>query len=450
MEDIDEVRTMVEIHSHPRPREVMTRIPSGAEEKEGASAYLREQISGNPVILAQIFRHLAPSDLKSAALVSRTWRSLVEQPRYWRWAETRITRADFGQKFRSRRLRNIGSVRTDLSEVQIRKLFLSLSDWRLSSLAVSYINLSSVPAELLSSAIVCLQQVELCLCRLSPEQVRAVFSKVAERDDLPLRSLSINFTDLTSVPGPVLARALVRLTSVNLWLCRLSSAQVSALFTAIQQSSSSELALTRLTLNPSGLSSLPPSLFSAAVLRLQEVNFSYSDLSSQQLSQLFSEVLAAKQLGLRALQLNSTNLSSLPASLLAGAAVRLERLDLYNSCLTGQQVEAVLQSVLAQPSSLPLTNINMGGNELSAVPAELLAMASLRLGELRLADSQLTGEQVSAVFRAFLASGQENSRTNRCLHIGEKEVAAVPPEVLSEAQQKLQHCHLTNSWCLTG
>ena len=114
----------------------------------------------------------------------------MEQPRYWRWAETRITRADFGQKFRSRRLRNIGSVRTDLSEVQIRKLFLSLSDWRLSSLAVSYINLASVPAELLSSAIVCLQQVELCLCRLSPEQVRAVFSKVAERDDLPLRSLS--------------------------------------------------------------------------------------------------------------------------------------------------------------------------------------------------------------------------------------------------------------------
>ena len=447
MEDIDEPRPMVEIHSHPKPRLVMPRQtsedPSPIEENDKASQYLREQISRNPVILAEIFRHLAPSDLKSAALVCRAWWSLVEQPRYWRWAETRLTRANFGKKFRSRRLRNIGSVRTDLSEVQMRKLLLSLGDWRLRRLAVSYINLSSVSPQLLCSALVKLETLELCLCRLTKDQVRAVFTSIADCEDLALSRLSINFSDLTSVPGPVLARAVVRLKSVNLWLCRLTTGQVTTLLTTILQTNN--LTLESLTLNPSDLSSVSARLLSAAVLRLQEVNMSYTDLSSDHLSQICSDILAAKHLRLRSLQLNSTNLSSIQPNLLASAMVRLERLDLYNSCLTGEQLEAVLQTVVLT-SPLSLATINIGGNEVSSVPADLLAEASLRLGEVRLADSQLTGDQVTAVFRAFLQS----QHSQRCLHVGEKEVAAVSREVLAQAEQALQHCHLTNSWCLNG
>ena len=454
MEDIDEPRPMVEILSHHKPRLEVPRQtsedPSPSEENVSASQYLRKQISLNPVILAQIFRHLAPSDLKSAALVCRSWWSLVEQPRYWSWAETRLTRADFAKKFRSRRLRNIGSVRTDLSEVQMRKLLLSLSDWRMRRLAVSYINLSSVSPQVLSSALVRLETLELCLCRLTKDQVRDVFTRVADSEDLALRSLSINFSDLTSVPGPVLARALVRLRSVNLWLCRLTTDQVTTVLTTILQTNN--LRLQSLTLNPSDLSSVSARLLSSAVLRLEEVNMSYTDLSSHHLSQICEDILAAKQLRLRSLQLNSTNLSSLEPNLLASAMVKLERLDLYNSCLTGEQLEAVLKTVVLT-SPLNLSTINIGGNEVSSVPADLLAEASLRLGEVRLADSRLTGEQVTAVFRAFLQSQQSASQSqpdSRCLHVGEKEVAAVSPEVLAQAEQALQHCHLTNSWCLNG
>ena len=451
MEELYEPRPMVEIHSHKPRLARLRKDPSRGEEEEtgGASQDLREQISRNPVILAQIFRHLAPSDLKSAALVSRTWWRLVEQARYWSWAETRLTRADFAQKFRSPRLRNIGSVRTDLSLAQMRKLLLSLPEWRLRRLAVSYINLSSVSPQLLSSALVKLERVELCLCRLSRDQVRAVFTRVAECEDLTLRSLSINFSDLTSVPGSILARAVVRLKTVNLWLCRLTTEQVTTLLTTVLHSP--HLTLQSLTLNPSDLSSVSAKLLSGAVLRLEEVNLSYTDLTTQHLSQICTDILSAKQLRLRSLQLNSTNLSSLQPNLLASAMVRLERLDLYNSCLTGEQLEAVLQTVVLT-SPLSLATINLGGNEVSSVPAELLAEASLRLGEVRLADTQLTAGQVTAVFRAFLQSRSEAEPESnlRCLHIGEKEVAAVSPEVLAQAEGKLQHCHLTNSWCLNG
>ena len=463
MENIDEPRPMVEIHCHPkhlvetrRKTSVDPSIPS--EETGGASLYLRGQISLNPVILSQIFRHLAPADLKSAALVCRTWRRLVERPAYWGWAETRLTRADFTKKFRSPRLRNIGAVRTDLSEAQMRKLLGSLPHWRLRRLALSYINLSSVSPDLLCSAIGKLDKLELCLSRLTGDQVRAVFTTVAECEDLSLRSLSINFNDLTSVPGPVLSRAIVRLKSVNLWLCRLTTEQVTSVFTTILKTP--DLRLETLTLNPSVISSVPAGLISAAVVRLEEVNFSYTDLSSLHLGQICQEILAAKHLRLRSLQLNSTNLSSLEPSLLARALVRLEKLDLYNSCLTEQQLEAVLEAVvLARPNSLSLTTINIGGNELSSVQAELLAAASLRLAEIRLADTQLTAGQVTEVFRAFLHSQtgpgereerEEDTRHHRCLHVGEKEVAVVCPEVLAQAEEKLQHCHLTNSWCLNG
>ena len=44
---------------------------------------MTEVMSSNHVILGTVFSHLSPRDIKTAALVSRTWRTVTETPRYW-------------------------------------------------------------------------------------------------------------------------------------------------------------------------------------------------------------------------------------------------------------------------------------------------------------------------------------------------------------------------------
>ena len=57
-----------------------------------------EVMSSNTVILETVFSHLSPRDIKTVALVSRTWRMVVETPRYWTWATVRINRDNFQER----------------------------------------------------------------------------------------------------------------------------------------------------------------------------------------------------------------------------------------------------------------------------------------------------------------------------------------------------------------
>ena len=106
------------------------------DESEGDSASLMpsliDQIFCNPVIQDLIFSYL-PSDpraVKAASLVSRTWNSLLDKPKYWTWATAQLRADTFSQIFDSRRFRNIGSVVTkgSLSGYQERTLIHGLGD----------------------------------------------------------------------------------------------------------------------------------------------------------------------------------------------------------------------------------------------------------------------------------------------------------------------------------
>ena len=50
------------------------------------------------------------ADIKTACLVSTTWRAVLELPKFWTWATARLTDLDFEEKFYSRRFRNLSHV----------------------------------------------------------------------------------------------------------------------------------------------------------------------------------------------------------------------------------------------------------------------------------------------------------------------------------------------------
>ena len=59
-------------------------------------------VLGTPDLLELIFTHLNPADVKHARLVSRLWSSVIERPKFWRWA--RISLAKRGQELLSCRI----------------------------------------------------------------------------------------------------------------------------------------------------------------------------------------------------------------------------------------------------------------------------------------------------------------------------------------------------------
>ena len=69
----------VDNFGHVSKKAMMKKIRKSEEE-------LFLEVLNNPDILEEIFSHLPPEDIKTVALVSKTWREVVEKPRYWTWA----------------------------------------------------------------------------------------------------------------------------------------------------------------------------------------------------------------------------------------------------------------------------------------------------------------------------------------------------------------------------
>ena len=77
------------------------RLADNQQERLGREnkMYMMELLPNNPVILERIFSHLDPSDIKTAALVCRTWNNVLESPKYWTWATASLGRRNFRQIF---------------------------------------------------------------------------------------------------------------------------------------------------------------------------------------------------------------------------------------------------------------------------------------------------------------------------------------------------------------
>ena len=206
---------------------------------------IKEKIFTNPVILETIFRHLQPSDIKSAALVNTNWRDLLAQPRFWTWATARLAKENFEEIFPSRRFCCISSARSYkdqlgdfISPDQARSLFTSIvgnRDLRLRTLTLSAMDLQSLSPETLTAAITRLERVNLEYALITDQQREALFTSIWKSGDLRVIQLDLSFMDLRSVSPLVLAGALTRLEEVSLDFCLLTYHQASEITRAITQ-----------------------------------------------------------------------------------------------------------------------------------------------------------------------------------------------------------------------
>ena len=189
----------------------------------------------NTVILETVFSHLSPRDIKTAALVSRTWRRVTETPRYWTKMRLNVHKENISKVLTSRIIKLVSGIKFEslgLNEKTVRILehFLSaVVAGELSQLKIIMMagcDLSSVDSELLSQSVVGLEECHLCHSELSTNMVRAILTNIVETEDLKIKRLSMFSHHLHATPADIIMKAAVKLEETNIYKCFSSPKEV--------------------------------------------------------------------------------------------------------------------------------------------------------------------------------------------------------------------------------
>ena len=335
------------------------------------------KVWSNPMLMEEILRHLDPRDIKTVALVCRSWRHAVERPRFWAWATVYLDNnffmesEDFG-----RRLKNISRARINLP-------------------------ITSVTEKILSKVIVKMSEVFLFdkddIMRNSEmndeEQylghLEEIFTFIGQSDKLVLRKLNLEYLDqIQTVSKATLCQALCRIESVDLLETSLSPLQARELFISIAENP--EIKLRKLCGWQNGVTGfdeerivrcISPETFARAAIRLEEVNVSYK-ASEDQLDRLFTEIATSIKCRLRKIDLVSTDLTKISPNIFSTAIIRLEEVYLGDADLTRKQVKAVFTAIV-EAKDLRLKTFHFSADPtsyvMSRVKPKVLSEASKRV-----------------------------------------------------------------------
>ena len=122
---------------------------------------------------------------------------------------------------------------------------------------------------------------------LTVEQISAILEAICDGSSLKILDLSGNYEDMFAVEPDLMARAVIRLESVN--VSYLSVEQISAILRAVYDESVLNLKILDLSQNYY-MSFQEPRLLARAVIRLETVNLSLTELTREQISAILTAV----------------------------------------------------------------------------------------------------------------------------------------------------------------
>ena len=214
----------------------------------------------------------------------RVWKSVIEKPKWWRWARLRITRENLSGVLDCQLARIVPEIKIndDLSHHnRIRLVGEVLKNLKtgdlpgLEKLRFRPTDLSSLSASLLT-AVVGLKECVLMDCQLTSEQLTAIFMAIMEAGDLKLRHLDVYGNSLAAVSVDTLAMAAARLDTLIAGETELGSERVETILRSILAMEDLRLKkLTIFTLHRTILPQICPAILSAAEVKLS------TDLTAQ-------------------------------------------------------------------------------------------------------------------------------------------------------------------------
>jgi len=197
---------------------------------------------------------------------------------------------------------------TNLSPEQMNCIvtaILKSDKMKLKRIDLDHQNFSLVSADILSKALIKLEYVDLYdNTILPPEHLDSIFKAITQSEALGLKELYLGGVNLSSVPPNIISQALVKLEDVGLFETELTPRQVNSIFRAIYECPTK--ILKSLDLRSNNISSVPPFLLSVVVANLEEVGLNKTRLTTPQLQAILWEIVRIRQPVLRSLDIFGT------------------------------------------------------------------------------------------------------------------------------------------------
>merc|ERR1711867_200503 len=199
-------------------------------------------------------------------------------------------------------------------------------------------NVSGVDAELLARAVIKLETLEFSNTQLTQQQIVAILTAVS--DSRKITNLDISFNDMSGIDKKLLAKAVTKMKKLNITDTNLTQQQAEAILTAVSE----ENVVSKLYIGFNNLSGVDPGLLARAVTKLEVMDVQDTELSQQQVVAIITAVSESKKI--TELYIGENDLSIVDPGLLTKAVTKLVRLDLENTKLTQQQYEAILCTLI--------------------------------------------------------------------------------------------------------
>ena len=233
----------------------------------------------------------------------------------------------------------------------------TLTDIHLQRLKFSGISLRRVSVEDLGSAVTRLVEIDLSNTDLRPTQVLGIFQRLSQANNNKMRKLDLSYNSLYNISPSQLARVVASLRSWDWVSCHLSPDQMAAILTEIADSP--DLRLKSACFNEN-LSEVEKDVLARAVVRLENVKFFDNKFSSDQLDELFKAIVKKERISLKSLEFSHCNLDLSSRELLAQAVCRLENVDLVVSQVTTAHSNAIFRQII-KAEVLNLKNLTLEG-----------------------------------------------------------------------------------------
>ena len=231
--------------------------------------------------------------------MSRQWKTVVEKPKFWRWAKLRFNRSNKHKVTDSQLVHlvseillceevtshHLGDLLRRIGQFkQLKKLDFERTLTRRKNVPVS--------SRVLCSALV--QVDEFSIEKMTRYQASCLLEKIASTEKIKLRRLDLGDTYLPSaVSTDILVKAICRLETVRASYNEFTAQEISAIFRAVAEGAAPRLR--ELSVCGNDLSALPAEVLAMAMTKVEMLDVVCTELTTKQLECLWQVVAQRKQ-----------------------------------------------------------------------------------------------------------------------------------------------------------
>ena len=390
-------------------------------------------------ILMKIFEHLSHKDLAHSSLVCQRWRTIGEDPIFWKNFKLLVNDENiehFHEIIMMRRLSNVPSIMFEnivLEDGHLQALKKTrIVNVRMSRSDTFDLDCDStrISANIFAEVINNLETFDFYNwdIQLTEPQLTQLFMKM--REGTRLKKLEVlNDQNLHKIPQNTLAVGLNKIRSLTL-MCQDIHEESQFSFEHFFSHMKIESNVEELDISYNNLSYIAPDLLSTALNKVEKINLFHTELTEAQLESLLTRM--SKGTAVKNLDIEShTTLQDIQPQLLASVVNNLESVNLGFTSLGQQHIEILFQ-LMKTKTNLKSLNIR-GERNVCSIDPSLFAEALNKVKTVNLTRCHLDKQHLKLLFEKIV----DNTNIEE-LQLAENDLSEIPAKQLSECVRCLK------------